>query len=729
MENYDNIRSSDTALPSVDKPVKRSAVELPKEEVFPSDFVADETGAFPELPRATNGKKTILIIDDDLDQRAITQKILASAGYDCLETAAGDEGLRLILDKKPDLVLLDYVMPLMSGAEVLQELASNSIYRAVSDTPVVMLTAKRREDVNPARLFQLGLRMYLEKPFASRELINVIENVFILHDLRQRNRELEQRIKRTEYKYQDLIENASDLIFTLNTHGQFVFINRRLSVLTGYLREAWKDRRFIDMVLPEDRSSAEINFRNTLKGKSRIFEMRIRGQTGKVIHLSTNINPIFDRGEVVGCVGIARDVTQRKKLEQEITELKNFNESIIQSIGSGLMTVDLERRITSFNQAAEEVLGWRAYEVIGRYLDEIFSPDESQRLLTSNSLESANATGAVPGQNSDTNSESSKPKSLLNQKISDPTTSDFEASDSTRTSDTNGLPNREMELKRQDGKTVHVGFSVTPRIDNRNQRVGTIISFRDISLIKQMQAEVLRMDRLASLGVLASGIAHEIRNPLAGIKTVAQTLEEDIDPNDNRREYVARIIRQVNRMDDLLKTLFSYARPKSPVPSKCRLQDIINEVKPLMEQRFDKNGIQFIERYAADLPPVYVDFQQIQQVFINLFLNAVDAMPAGGKLTVSVRPTWARLKHVDRRGNPSNQRALYSHVSVTDTGEGIPRENLPAIFDPFFTTKPQGSGLGLSIVYRITEEHNGDIQVESEVGKGTTFTLLLPTEK
>jgi len=702
VDNYDNLRTTDTALPSVDK----SIVELPKEESTTDIFAMDETGQFPELARQKNEKKTILVIDDDADQRAITEKILSSAGYECLMAATGDEGLRLILEKKPDLVLLDYVMPLMSGAEVLQELAGNPVYRLVSDTPVVMLTAKRREDVNPARLFQLGLRMYLEKPFASRELINVIENVFILHDLRQRNRELEQRIKRTEYKYQDLIENASDLIFTLNTHGQFVFINRRLSVLAGYLREAWKDRNFLDMMLPEDRASAEINFRNTLKGKSRIFEMRIRSQTGKILYLSTNINPIFDRGEVVGCVGIARDVTQRKKLEQEITELKNFNESIIQSIGSGLMTVDLERRITSFNQAAEEALGWRAYEVIGRYLDEIFSAEESQRLLTSNSREFPAAENA-------------------------PAASDFAASDK-KTPDTNGLPNREMELKRQDGKSVHVGFSVTPRIDNRNQRVGTIISFRDISLIKQMQAEVLRMDRLASLGVLASGIAHEIRNPLAGIKTVAQTLEEDLEPGDGKREYVARIIRQVNRMDDLLKTLFSYARPKSPMPTKCRLQEIVNEVRPLMEQRFDRNGIALIEDYAPEAPPMCVDFQQIQQVFINLFLNAIDAMPAGGSLTVRTRPALMTLKRVERRSQlypQPNPHALYSQVCVTDTGEGISRENLQAIFDPFFTTKPQGSGLGLSIVYRIIEEHHGDIQVESEVGKGTTFTLLLPTEK
>jgi len=638
----------------------------------------------PQRRMKTAGR-SILMIDDDPDQREITRKIIQANGYEFAEASTGEEGLRALLQSRPDLVLLDYMMPGMSGAEVLQELVGNPTYKGISETPVIMLTAKMRHDVNQARLFQMGLRMYLEKPFASHELINVIENVFVLHELRVRNRELEQRIKRTEYKYQDLIENASDLIFTLNARGEFVFINRRWSVLTGYLREAWKDRSILEMVLPEDRASVEGNFLNTLKGKSRIFEMRIQSQTGKIIYLSTNINPIFERGEVVGCVGIARDVTQRKKLEQEITELKNFNESIIQSIGSGLMTLDLESRISSFNQAAEEVLGWRSHEVIGKNLGELLPADKVRELLP------------------ESEDDLMEPSSL----------------------------HREMELERKDSKRIHIGFTVTARRDNRSQRVGTIVSFRDISQIKQMQAEVIRMDRLASLGVLASGIAHEIRNPLAGIKTVAQTLEEDLDPGDGKREYVARIIRQVNRMDELLRTLFSYARPQAPVRRLSKLRDIISEVNALLQQRLEKANIRFEESYAHDLPSVYVDFHQIQQVFINLMLNAIDAMPEGGSLSVMARPLYTVMRQVDRRGkrieNPP-KRELYAQVRITDTGEGIAKDNLQAIFDPFFTTKAQGSGLGLSIVYRIVQEHGGSIHVESEIAKGTTFILLLPTK-
>lgn len=636
---------------------------------------------------AARTRKTILMIDDDVDQREITRKILAAQGYHFVETDSGEAGLKIVLQRQPDLVLLDYSMPGMSGADFLQELTSNPHYKAASETPVIMLTARTRYEVNQAQLFQMGLRMYLEKPFNSHELINVIENVFALNDMRQRNRELEQRIRLTEYKYQDIIENANDLIFMLNAAGEFVFLNRRLSVLTGYLREDWKDRPLLDIVLPEDRGTVETNFKNTLKGKSRIFEMRLPAHNGKILYLSTNINPILEHGEVTGCVGIARDVTQRKKLEQEITDLKNFNESIIQSIGSGLITLDLEKRITSFNLAAEEMLGWNAGEVIGLYLEEVLPAEEVQRLLPQPEWPEI------------------KDASPLH---------------------------REMEITRKDHKRIHLGYTVTSRRDNRNQHVGTIISFRDISEIKQMQAEVLRMDRLASLGVLASGIAHEIRNPLAGIKTVAQTLEEDLEAGDGKREYLARIIRQVNRMDELLRTLFSYARPQSPVRRPLRLQDIINEVKGLMLQRFDHANIRFEEIYAEDLPLVLVDFHQTQQVFINLFLNAIDAMSGGGRLTIDARPVTKTPARSDRRGKrfpETNRNGRFAHVRVSDTGEGISRENMQAIFDPFFTTKPQGSGLGLSIVYRIIEEHRGNIQVESEPGKGTTFSLFLPVEE
>ncbi len=628
--------------------------------------------------------RTILFVDDDPDMLEIGGIVIRQAGFSYVPASSGEEGLKLLLSERPGLVILDYFMPGMNGHEYLVELNNNPLYKSVRYIPVIMLTAASEDDIERKELFELGLSAFLLKPFGNRELVNVIDNVLMLSDLRGKNKELVEQVKRSEYKYQDLIENASDLIFTLDAEGTFVFINRRLASISGLDRDGWLGEKLFDLVLPEDRELTRLNFEETISGKARIFEIRLRSATDENIYLSININPIFERGSVIGCVAIARNITDKKKLEQEVTELKNFNESIIESMGSGLITIDLNNRVTSFNNGAADILGFAPEAVVQKTLDEVFPPEDCERLLMN---------------------------------IHDPD---------------QGLLNREMRLSASNGKAIFVGFTVTPRYDMNNRRVGMIISFRDITQIKQMQTEVQRMDRLASMGVLASGIAHEIRNPLAGIKTIAQTLEEDIEPDDSRREYVSRIVRQVNRMDDLLKTIFSYAKPRQPKRRCIRLQEIVQEVVALVENRMRRQSIKYTESFASDLPLLYVDFYQIQQVFVNLYLNAIDAMTEGGDLHIQAQSKVTTINRVDRRGRTfpyQKKSALYVEVLLTDTGAGIDDEALPSIFNPFFTTKPQGSGLGLSIVYRIITEHEADIQVESGKGKGTTFRILLPTEE
>ena len=546
--------------------------------------------------------RTILFVDDDPDMLEIGGIVVRQAGYSFIPASSGEEGLASLLNQKPGLVILDYFMPGMNGYDFMHQLNVNSEYRSVREIPVIMLTAASEDDVERKKLFELGLSAFLLKPFGNKELLNVIDNVFILTDLRRKNRELREQVKRSEYKYQDLIENASDLIFTLDTEGTFVFINRRLTTVSGLDRDDWIGKRLVDIVDKEDRQIAQENFAETVSGKARIFELRLQSTNGRDVFLSVNINPIFERGHVTGCVAIARNITEKRQLEHEIIELKNFNESIIESMGSGLLTIDLNNKITSFNNSAADILGYDPGEVLHKTLDQVFSADDCERLLMN---------------------------------IHDPE---------------QGLLNREMKLAGKNGKPIFVGFSVTPRYDTSERRVGTIVSFKDITQIKQMQVEVQRMDRLASMGVLASGIAHEIRNPLAGIKTIAQTLEEEIELDDSRREYVSRIVRQVNRMDDLLKTIFSYAKPRQPRRKFLRLQETIQEVIALLESRMRQQSVKYEELYDSELPLVYVDFYQIQQVFVNLFLNAMDAMSGGGTLRLEARPRVTSINRVDRRG-------------------------------------------------------------------------------
>ncbi len=291
-----------------------------------------------------------------------------------------------------------------------------------------------------------------------------------------------------------------------------------------------------------------------------------------------------------------------------------------------------------------------------------------------------------------------------------------------------GLPalRQEVEVGEHGKKNLYLGYSLYSLLTPENEE-RYVLTFMEISQTKRLQAEIIRMDRMASLGVLASGIAHEIRNPLAGIKAMAQTLEEELAENDPKTEYSKRIVRQVNRLDELLRSFFSYARPQRPNPVKCHIPEIVHEVLPLFNRKIKENNIVVKELYSKDLREVFVDFHQIEQVFFNLIINAIDAMENGGTLTIEARVPEQAYPLIDRRQRiPKLFSEEYNEITLTDTGEGMDENTLHNIYNPFFTTKPNGTGLGLSIVYQIIREHGGQIFVDSEKGKGTKIKILLP---
>ncbi len=284
----------------------------------------------------------------------------------------------------------------------------------------------------------------------------------------------------------------------------------------------------------------------------------------------------------------------------------------------------------------------------------------------------------------------------------------------------------EIQLESRLFPNSYIGLSIYP-LNNDEGDDWYVMVFSEITQTKRIQAEIIRMDRMASLGVLSAGIAHEIRNPLAGIKAMAQSLEDELREDAQKLEYIARILRQVDRLDKLLRAFFSYARPARPDPSPVAISKIINEVYPLIQSKLREHDIKFVTHFARDVANVFVDQNQIQQVLLNLFLNAIDAMPAGGQLKVEARnseegvPVWDRRKRI-----PTLLSDKFIEITISDTGVGISPDELELIFNPFFTTKSQGTGLGLSIVYQIIREHGGQIDVQSVPGKGTQFMILLP---
>jgi len=630
--------------------------------------------------RSEFDRKTVLVISSD-DR---LEKMLKESFRDnrIERIPDGRMALEQILSVEPDLVMIEYDLQGLDGRSVFQRFVQDRHFTALHRIPFILFSSE--EDVRTRHgkeLFDLGLSGWYVHPVGLHELRDIVKNHFMGLDVFLKNRELKQKVKTSEFRYRDLLENAVDFIFTLDGAGRFVYLNNRFNSLVHNSKENWIGKPFQSIIDPKDRPLADDNYQMAQQGKARVFEARILCPNSECPVLSFSITPIVEHSEIVGSIGIGRDVAEQKKMEHEIIDLKNFNESIIESMEAGLLTMDLETHITSINAGGQKILGWKADEILGKPIRSVLKPEEVDALL----------------------SNPNRP----------------------------GTPSysRETQLTLKSGRSISIGFTLTDRIDNRRKKVGTIISFRDITQLKQMQAEVIRMDRLASLGVLASGLAHEIKNPLAGIKALAQACEEEFDSDDPRREYLIRISRQVNRLDDLLRTFFSFARPKTPDRKHHSISDILGEVLHLLSKKMHNQNIAYVQDLPEKLPHVWVDSQQMQQVFLNLMLNAIEAMPDGGMLKVNASsveiPSMGMIRKNVRLAD--RMKASFIEASIQDTGAGIPPDQLETVFDPFFTTKPNGLGLGLSIVYRIIDEHRGDIQVESKMGIGTVFTITLPT--
>lgn len=359
-----------------------------------------------------------------------------------------------------------------------------------------------------------------------------------------------------------------------------------------------------------------------------------------------------------------------QRLTRELEDVKNFTESIIQSIGSGILIARINDAVTYINRAGERILGYSKNELIGRPFSSLGLREKQ---------------GVVP--------------SLL---------------DNPEDLDTR----KEGWMRRKDGVEFPAGFTINNHLNVRGEMIGKIVIFRDLTNIYKIQEEILRMDRLVSLGKLSSGIAHELRNPLAGIKTTSQALSEEMSEDDPRREYLTRITREIDRLNDLLKTFFSFAKPQKLNLVPCHIKNIINEIIPFLIKEIADKGIRFIETYPPLLSKIKVDKSQMHQVFLNLFLNAIQAMPNGGELKIEVTPV--------NSGPGEGPKQNFIKTVISDTGRGIPPHLIQKIFDPFFTTKPKGIGLGLSIAYQIINKHGGTISVESKWEMGTSFIIHLP---
>ncbi|PLX53370.1 MAG: hypothetical protein C0611_05540, partial [Desulfobacteraceae bacterium] len=272
-------------------------------------------------------------------------------------------------------------------------------------------------------------------------------------------------------------------------------------------------------------------------------------------------------------------------------------------------------------------------------------------------------------------------------------------------------PTKETHIhKDKDNKNIHYSISAYPLFEN-GEIIGAIELSRDITADINTRQAMMQQDKLASIGRLSAGVAHEINNPLTTILTTAMLIQEDIDPDNPMYEELGTITNETLRCRKIVASLLDFARQTKPTKKYHNINDIIIECIGLTRKQAEFKDVQILKALSEQVPELLLDKEQIQQALINLILNATDATDPGGKITVSTALS------------PDNQ---FVNINVSDTGKGIAAEVVDKIFEPFFTTREIGTGLGLAITHGIIGRHGGDIRVQSRPGQGTTFTIRLP---
>ena len=374
-----------------------------------------------------------------------------------------------------------------------------------------------------------------------------------------------------------------------------------------------------------------------------------------------------------GQLAIAIDNAQ---LFTEVQNAKIYNETLLQNLTTAVIAAGADEAITVFNNEAEQITGLNSRDVLDHSLVQLPSGlcDLLRETLRS-------------GQRQE---------------------------------------NRELILPSED-RTVVVRASSSIFHGQSGEMLGALMVLTDITALKRLELQIRRSDRLASLGTLSAGMAHEIKNPLVSIKTFAQLLPERYQDSDFRETFSNLIGHEIDRIDSLVNQLLRFARPAKPVLKPMHVHAVLEKSLQLVGHRLYQKDIKLTRIWDAQVDTIRADADQLEQVFLNFFINAMDAMRRGGELSVatevSSRPEWVTAMS-QSNGDGHTREVL--RITVRDNGEGIPPENLAHVFDPFFTTKDYGTGLGLSVVHGIVEEHGGQIEVESELTKGTAFHILLP---
>jgi PAS domain S-box-containing protein len=621
----------------------------------------------PDVPRL------ILHVEDNASDAELIAALLLQAWPDCqikqVQSAADFE--RALIDTRPDIVISDFSLPRFDGLQALAILRARD-----KSLPFIFVSGTIGEE-NAIRALREGASDYVLKDRLGR-LVSAIQRA-----LSDRRDELsrsatEKELRDLQERFLRLAEQSDEIFWFVSPEPfQILFVSPAFERVWGFPpRTLYTDPYAgLRLVHQEDRARVSASLTACLEGRHGRFdeEYRVVRPDGSVRWVLDSGTPIRDsRGRIFQISRIAKDVTQRKVAEEHI----RAQAELLDKASDAIVLCDLQRRIVYWNDGAERMIGWARTEAQGRPKLEIFG---------------AEAIAAI---------------------------------DAARAAAGGGEWQAEFPVRHRDGRPLVLAARGTVIRDGNGKPKSHLIIASDVTARVEMQKQFLRAQRLESIGILAGGIAHDLNNVLAPVLMAVDLIPRYTDEPEVRR-LMAVLETSCRHGANLIRQVLAFARGAEGVRSELQVQFVIREVLSLLVETLPRSIT--VESDLADgLPPIQGDPTQLSQVLMNLCVNARDAMASGGRLVI--RALHATVTESQIRGEPRAKPGPHVLILVEDSGMGIPPDILDRIFDPFFTTKGpgKGTGLGLSTALGIVHDHGGFMQVRSEMGRGTTFSVYLP---
>jgi PAS domain S-box-containing protein len=605
----------------------------------------------------------VLIVNDSPDALALTSIVLQQAGYSVLTANDGLEGLEVARRELPTLIISDVIMPRLDGIELCRRLREDARLRL---TPILLISAHRKDTETALEALKAGADEYLEAPFDPPRLVAQVARL------------LERA--RIEAHYRDIVEQANDIIYTHDLNGRLTSLNAA-GLLFSHGRAEELIGQHIASVFKLDGGEAGVqeSIKQLRCEGTRREEAQGQNANGERRWLEFNMWLICTRdGEPAGVRGVARDITSHKEIEERLRRSEERYRELVDNANDIVYTTDMEGRYTSLNRAGEHISGYTREEVVGMSWKKMVAPEYvslvSEMLL----------------------------RKLAGQKA---------------------VTFYEVEMIARNGRRIPLEVN-SQIIYEDGQPVGVQGIARDIterkraeSLLRARFEREAESEKMRSLGQLSAGVAHNFNNALAAVLGRTQLLLRSVTDERHRRSLEV-IETATQDAAEIVRRIQTFARrAPSAQFNEVSLASLITDAMQLTRTSWEDDAYVHNLRYevtftneAGGDDRVAANATEVREVFVNLIFNALDAMPAGGR--IEVRET---------------KRDAWLIVEVRDTGEGISPEFRERIFEPFFTTKgSQGSGLGLAVSYGIIKRHGGTIEVGSAPGGGTIFTLKFP---